>query len=275
MESSPADVVNPPPLPPRLPASPYARLPGIGIAIGLIVLYFLLQYGMSLLLATLVGFVIGIAHPGNPDMPALVGNLLQQPLMQTVLVIVSLGFSALCVMLFAYRKWPQQWRGSQPPGWGFTLPPQQAFFIVAVLAGLAAPMLGGLMTQWLAQGHHVTQDIQQLGNRTPLPARIPLIVLVISLGPIVEEMLFRGVLLSALLQRWRVLPSVLMTSTLFALVHLSGLQFHWYALPQLFLLALLLAWLRLRSGSIWPAVVAHGTNNLLAAAVWFVATKPH
>jgi membrane protease YdiL (CAAX protease family) len=65
-----------------------------------------------------------------------------------------------------------------------------------------------------------------------------------------------------------------MTSALFALVHLSGLQFHWYAVPQLFLLALLLAWLRLHSGSIWPAVVAHGSNNLLAVAVWFVAVRP-
>jgi uncharacterized protein len=31
--------------------------------------------------------------------------------------------------------------------------------------------------------------------------------------------------------------------------------------------------LRLRSGSIWPAVVAHGANNLLAVLGWFVATN--
>jgi hypothetical protein len=44
-------------------------------------------------------------------------------------------------------------------------------------------------------------------------------------------------------------------------------------LPDLALLALLLAWLRLRSGSIWPAVLAHGLNNLLGVASWFVVVN--
>lgn len=250
-------------------------MPGIWMALGLIALYFLLQIGTSFLLAVVFGFFVGISHPGDPHIRALVESMLHQPLIQAPLVIVSLSASAVFVIVFAYRKWPQQWHQAQPPGWGFTLPRRQAFFVVAVLAGLAAPILGGLITQWLAHGHHVTQDIQQLGNSTPLPLRIPLVLLVISLGPVVEELLFRGVLLSALLQRLHVVPSVLITSALFALAHLAGLHFHWYAVPQLFLLALLLAWLRLRSGSIWPSVVAHGSNNLLAAAAWFVATKPH
>jgi membrane protease YdiL (CAAX protease family) len=57
----------------------------------------------------------------------------------------------------------------------------------------------------------------------------------------------------------------------FGLAHLPGLQFQWYALPDLVLLGCVLAWLRLRSGSIWPAILAHGTNNLLAVLAWFVA----
>lgn len=262
-------------LPPSLPHSLAADVPGVSMAVGLIVLYLLLQFGTGTVLAMLLGFFEGVTHPGDPDVADQVRNLLQQPAVRTLLVMVSLGIAAGGVMLLAYRKWPPLWREAQPPGWGFTRPRQPAFFIVAIAAGLAAPVLGGLMTQWLAHGHKVTQDIQQLGSQTPLGLRVALVVLVISLGPIVEELLFRGVLLSALLQRWSVLPSVLVTSALFALVHLSGLQFHWYAVPQLFLLALLLAWLRLQSGSIWPAVVAHGSNNLLAVAVWFVAINPH
>lgn len=274
MDTSTSDTLTGSTLPPPLPSSTVARLPGVWMAIGLIALYFLLQFGTSMALAMLFGLFQGITHPGDPNVRGLVQNALQQPGMQTVLVIVSLGVAAFCIMRLAYRRWPLLWRCAQPPGWGFIRPRQQAFFIVAILAGLAAPMLGGLMTQWLAHGHKVTQDIQQLGGHTPLQLRIPLVLLVVSLGPVVEELLFRGVLLSALLQRRGVLTSVLLTSALFALVHLAGLQFHWYAVPQLFLLALLLAWLRLRSGSIWPAVVAHGTNNMLAVVVWFVAVKP-
>jgi len=90
----------------------------------------------------------------------------------------------------------------------------------------------------------------------------------------VEELLFRGVLLSALIKRVHVGWAVTGSSLLFALVHLPGLDYQWYALPNLILLALLLAGLRLRSGSIWPAVLAHGANNLLAVAAWFVAINP-
>lgn len=270
--SSEISAPSPPPLP--LPSSTTERIPGIGVALGLIVLYFLLQVAASLLLAAVIGVVEGVSHPGGKTVWVTVQALMQQPAMQTTLVMFSLGVAAALLFLLVWRRWPRLCFQAQPPGFGFTLPERQSFLLLAVLVGLAAPVLGGLLTQWFAQGHPVTQDIQQLGGRTPLGLRIPLVLLVISLGPMVEELLFRGVLLSALLQRWRAVPSVLISSALFGLAHLSGLQFQWFALPQLILLALLLAWLRMRSGSIWPAVVAHGTNNLLAVAVWFVAIKP-
>ncbi|MDQ6646565.1 MAG: CPBP family intramembrane metalloprotease [Pseudomonadota bacterium] len=274
MESLSSEISPPSPPPLPLPSFTTERTPGIAIALGLIVLYFVLQMAAGLLLAVVIGLVEGLGPPDRSHFRAAVQTLMQQPAMQTILVMGSLGLAATSVFLLAWRKWPRLCVQGQPPGFGFTRPSQYSFLLLAVLAGLAAPVLGGLLTQWFAQGHPVTQDIQQLGGRTPLGLRIPLVLLVISVGPVVEELLFRGVLLSALLQRWRAVPSVLISSLLFALAHLSGLQFEWFALPQLILLALLLAWLRLRSGSIWPAVVAHGTNNLLAVAVWFVAVKP-
>jgi membrane protease YdiL (CAAX protease family) len=73
------------------------------------------------------------------------------------------------------------------------------------------------------------------------------------------------------MQRWRVGWSVAISAALFALAHLPSMQWQWYALPDLALLAAALSWLRLRAGSLWPAVLAHGVNNLLAVVVWFVA----
>jgi membrane protease YdiL (CAAX protease family) len=137
---------------------------------------------------------------------------------------------------------------------------------------VAAPLLGGLLTALLAHGQTVTQDIQNLGAQTPPGLRLALAVVVASLGPLVEEILFRGVLLSALIQRWRVGWSVTISAAVFALAHLPSMQWQWYALPDLALLAAALSWLRLRARSLWPAVLAHGVNNLLAVVVWFVAT---
>jgi membrane protease YdiL (CAAX protease family) len=105
--------------------------------------------------------------------------------------------------------------------------------------------------------------------------RIPLALIAIGVAPLVEEVLFRGVLLSALMRRFSSSVTVLISATLFALVHLEGLHFQWYALPNLLLLALALGWLRLQSASLWPSVLAHGTYNSFAMiAILLGATTP-
>jgi uncharacterized protein len=272
-EAPPAMIAIPPPLSRRQTG---VRTPGLWAAAGLIALYFALQAVMStvivLVMTVATGYVTtlqDVSHIG-----AKIRAMLDQPGMPAVLVMLTLGVAACSTLLLTYRTWPQLWSQARPPGLGFALPLRSWFLVLAIAVGLAAPVLGGWLTVLLAHGHKVTQDIQQLGTHTPLGLRVALVLVVATLGPLVEELLFRGVLLSALLQRWHAGWSVTISALVFALVHLPGLQFQWYALPDLTLLALALAWLRLHSGSIWPAVVAHGVNNLLAVVVWFVASNP-
>lgn len=259
------------------PAAPTPlRAPGLWMALGWITFYFVLQaVGGSLIaiaLAVATGFVPSwqaLAHVGH-----LVEAALAQPGMQALMAMLTLGLAASVILLLTRRRWPRLWSLARPPGFGVVRPAQIGFLLLAVAIGLTAPLLGGWLTNWLAHGHPVTQNVEQLGENTPLAWRIPLVLMVLSLGPLVEELLFRGVLLSALLQRWGTAAAVLLSSLVFALAHLPGLGWQAFALPDLLLLALALAWLRLRSGSIWPSVVAHGANNLLAVAAWFVATHP-
>ena len=203
---------------------------------------------------------------------AMLGRQMAVPahLTQAVLVMLTLGLAASSILLLTRHRWPHLWSLAQPPGLGFARPSRPLYLALAIAVGVAAPLLGGQLTQWFAHGQTVSQDIQQLGADTPLTWRMPLVLVVVSLGPVVEELLFRGVLMSALMQRWQTGWAMAASSLVFALVHLPGLQWQWFALPDLLLLALLLAWLRLRSGSIWPGVLAHGINNLLAVAAWFV-----
>lgn len=257
--------------PSALPLAPLAseRAPGVWTATGLIAAYFALQAVVVALFMLVIGVTAGFSH-GWHDFGSTIQATLEQPVAQALLVMLSLGVAAPLTLLLAHRQWPQLWSLAQPPGFGFTPPRRPLLLPLAVVVGLLIPVLGGLLTQLLAQGHPVPQDIQQIGSSTPLALRIPLVLLVVSVGPLVEEMLFRGVLLSALLQRWRAGWAIVVSALAFALVHLPGLEFQWYALPNLILLALTLAWLRLRSDSIWPAVLAHGANNLLAVLAWFV-----
>jgi membrane protease YdiL (CAAX protease family) len=185
-------------------------------------------------------------------------------------VMITLLISAGVIVHLARRWWPLQWSEGAPPGLGFTSSPHVAFYAAALAAGAMMPIVGGMLTQWLAQGHDVSQDIKQLGANTSLALRVPLALLVVSIGPLVEELLFRSVLLSAIARYTGNGIAIAVSAALFACVHLPDLSFLWYALPNLFLLGLILGWLRVQSGSIWPAVLAHGMNNLLAVVSWFV-----
>ncbi len=255
-------------------------MPGLAGTVGFIVVYFLLQFVVGfvagLAVAAAVGIktvfrhgVTGIAGMGQQIQAALI-----QPDMQAWLTIITLIASAVTMLWQARKRWPQMWSMAQPPGFGFVMPTVPAFFAVAIALGIAVPVLGGLLTQLLAGHRPLQQDIQQLGVHSQLESRIALALVIATLGPLVEELLFRGMLLSALMRRLRVGWAVLISSLVFVLIHLPGLQLQWYALPDLLLLALAVSWIRLQSGSIWPAVLTHGINNALAVLVWFVAVKP-
>ncbi|MEO8777737.1 MAG: type II CAAX endopeptidase family protein [Rhodanobacter sp.] len=248
------------------------RAPGLWMALGWIVLYFVLQAIGGGVFALILAIGTGHLHALRqlPDLPGVIHRTLQQPGMQALLVMLVLGLAAATIMLLVRQRWPHLWSLAHPPGFGYVRPEQGRYLLLAVIIGLITPLVGGWLTHWLAQGHPVTQNISQLGESTPLGWRIPLVLLVVSLGPLVEELLFRGLLLSALLQRWGRVAAIGLSSLVFAMAHLPGLSWQLFALPDLILLALALAWLRLRSGSIWPSVVAHGANNLLAVAAWFV-----
>ena len=259
-------------LPPSAPSHPQPApqcAPGLWSAAGLIATYFVLQVLVSAVAAATISLMAALQRTGSGFGHAVPATL-EQPATQALLATLSLGIAAPLTLWLAQRRWPRLWSQAQPPGLGVAWPRRPVFFALSLAVGLTAPWLGALLTGFLAHGHAVPQDIQQLGSATPLALRIPLMLVVVSVGPLVEELLFRGVLLSALLRRLGNGWSVAISSLVFALIHLPGLDFQWYALPDLLLLALVLAWLRLRSGSIWPAVLAHGLNNLLGVAGWFV-----
>jgi len=258
--------------PPQLP-----QAPGLWAALGLIGLYFLLQFALSVAAGFVVGLTVGLGHIGETvaRIREQVTAIMQRPDALPLMVVVTVPLAALIVMTLARRSWPRLWTQAYPPGFGMRRPASPAFFGIAAIVGLLLPPLGGMITEWLAHGQPVTQNVAQMGqNATPV-MRAVFALMVVSIGPLVEELLFRGVLLSALLRRFPVAWSVAGCVVLFGLVHLPGLHFRWFALPDLMLLALALCWLRLKSGSLWPSVVAHGVNNMVAMVALFVAVAQH
>ncbi len=91
---------------------------------------------------------------------------------------------------------------------------------------------------------------------------VGLILLAAVLPGLVEEALFRGVILTGLRSRLSPAAAVLITALLFAALHLSP----WRFVPQL-ALGCLLGWLTVRTGSCWPAAMAHAVHNAVLVGI--------
>ena len=75
---------------------------------------------------------------------------------------------------------------------------------------------------------------------------------------VVEELAFRGVVLSAMRRVMSSREAILVSALLFMTIHLAVASF-----AHLFLIGVVLGWLRTRSGSLYPCMVLHFTHNLL------------
>ena len=77
-------------------------------------------------------------------------------------------------------------------------------------------------------------------------------------APIIEEMLFRGIILQGLNTYLSRFWSAIILSVAFALIHFDVLQ-----IPTLIFASIIYAWLTFKYNSITPAIIAHVTNNCL------------
>jgi hypothetical protein len=92
--------------------------------------------------------------------------------------------------------------------------------------------------------------------------------LVALLDPLVEEVTFRGLGLSLLLERVGRWAAILAIGILFAAAH--GL---FQAFPEFVVLGCALAWLRLRTNSVYPGMLVHGAFNSIALAGVLFASR--
>lgn len=83
-------------------------------------------------------------------------------------------------------------------------------------------------------------------------------VVICTFVPFVEELTFRGLGVS-LLERFGRWPAILVVGVVFGLAH--GLV---VSLPVLMVFGAVLAWIRVRTASVLPGMVLHGTFNLIA-----------
>ena len=113
-------------------------------------------------------------------------------------------------------------------------------------------------------GHTAKQDVVKTADHAT-GWQIPVLALaIVLLAPVTEELLFRGLLLRALLRRTTPVWAVVISSVVFAAAHL--LDPHTVTLmAPLLLLATISAIRAVRSGELSQSILLHAGFNLLSA----------
>ena len=113
-----------------------------------------------------------------------------------------------------------------------------------------------------------------IASAQQLTVKIAIMVLVGLVAPIMEELAFRGVLLSATRRRIGPVWAAVVTAVVFSLFHTLGIQQdNWLAglitLLQLLIAGLVLAALTIRRGRLGPAIFTHAGFNLVTLMILF------
>lgn len=96
---------------------------------------------------------------------------------------------------------------------------------------------------------------------------VPLLLAAVVVGPIGEEIMFRGFLYRGWVRPGFVVTPVIMLTLLWSAMHM---QYDWFGISQVFLTGLVLAWLRWLSGSTALTIMLHMLVNLEATIETFV-----
>ena len=128
--------------------------------------------------------------------------------------------------------------------------------VLGVVLAIVVVLLGALLRL-----PNVETPFDKLLN--DLPSRIAISLFGITLGPVIEELLFRGFLQPVLVDSFGVLPGILATSVVFGAMHLMQNANLWQSGVLITLVGFVLGVVRHVSGSTRASAITHVSYNAL------------
>ncbi len=145
----------------------------------------------------------------------------------------------------------------------------KALLVGAVLEiGLTLALFPILQLDPKAKNQQLLTDLQ---DHRDVATIVLFVIGAVVLAPIVEELLFRGVLLRALLRKMQPVTAVLASAVIFALVHYVGDPNTLPFLPALTGLGAVLAVVAVRSGDLSTSIFIHAGFNLTTTILFLVS----
>lgn len=218
---------------------------------------FLVVYAVFVLSAVMIGALVGTVAPGAADSATIV-------LVGTMVPTLLATFTALLVTKI---------RGNGPKRdlrWSLDRSDLRAGLKFGALGLVCTTVAAVLWTNFVGE-ENASSAVGRLveNDRMPLIAAITMFLFIWLVGPVCEEVIYRGLLWGALERlkwgRWAVFS---LTTIIFAISHLEPLR-----TSLLVVIGIPIGLARLFTGRLGASVIAHQINNFLPAlAVLLVAT---
>lgn len=203
------------------------------------------------ILLGLLGLVqlVGIDEPEN------------LPTVNPFIAFLQEAFLILLVWLFAIKRYHINWRA-----FGLRLTSSALSLRLpglALLIMISATVVYSLMVRASGIDILTPPSLEErgviLGEGLRQIANIGVIVL---WGPFAEEILFRGFILAGLISWLGEVRAAVISAALFAAAHIEI-----SSMIPIFILGIILAWLYLRTRSLWPPIIAHSLWNILVVFI--------
>ena len=251
----------PPPPPPRIPRA------------GTAFLAFLTFFGAQLVGGLIVGVIAGIQIAASGidvsseaalqrAMEGIIGDYIVYSLIPITV------FSGLAVLFVARRMARDVMTVAEPAGvgWGNF---SAGKFLVGLVAGIgvAAVYIALASTVFVNYQQETKGPLSEMLNSGGL-ATVMVGVVAVLCAPLIEEFLFRGVMLAGLTRSFGLPAAVVLTTALFVAVHIPELMHYWPGTIGVGGMAVIAVALRIKLKSLGPAIGVHlGYNGALIALV--------
>lgn len=208
-------------------------------SIKLVLIYFLMQI-LGMLVAAPIGIVYIYITTGT----------LTEAALQTCVLSLAMLLGFLFMGLYLWRK------GYLKNDGRLFSPVSSACLGWSLLAGASVIFLIDFLMSYLTFLPDLLRDTFDLLQSGWLG-----ILCVAVLGPVLEELLFRGAITKVLLRRYDPFKAILFSGLIFGIFHLNPVQVVAASFSGFFF-----AWLYYKSGSLVPGILIHILNNSLS--VW-------
>ena len=237
--------------------SPWRFWHGAAVLASAMTLYILLSRAHMEIVRQTVGMQAYLGEgPRLPPHVLVAGQVIKAGALLTMLWLVGLRLKGLSA----------RWIG--------LVPVKPVWIGLGVLTGLGgfclllalAKLIVVIVPDWLA----FAQAPFALDAGNSLAGSIAFLAMTLAITPVAEEIFFRGFLFRWMSGHHRVWLAAGVSSVMFGVAHILPPQ----AIAAT-LMGLVLCWLYWRTGSIWPSVAAHVTNNAIGIGLGAAAAGGH